>query len=101
MCGFDGIRRGNCFERESIGRAEVGVRVGKPKNGKVAGKNEITGKMIQGESDRVVDWIWRLSNIAFESGVVPKNWRYAVIFPLYKGKGERIEVWLEKYIQGS
>ena len=50
--------------------------------------------------------------MGFESGVVPEDWRSAVIVPLYKGKGERgqniaiIEVlacyvWLEKYMQGS
>ena len=27
--------------------------------------------------------------MAFESGVVPEDWRSAVIVPLYKGKGER------------
>ena len=32
---------------------------------------------------------WRLCNIAFESGVVPEDWRSAVIFPLYNSKGER------------
>ena len=35
MCSFDGIRRGNYFEGEPIGRAEVEVRVGKLRNGKV------------------------------------------------------------------
>ena len=29
--------------------------------------------------------------MAFESGVVPKDWRSGMIAPLYKGKGERIE----------
>ena len=29
--------------------------------------------------------------MAFESGVVPENWRYVVIVPLYKGKGEKNE----------
>ena len=28
---------------------------------------------------------------AFESGVVPEDWRSAVIVPLYKGNRERIE----------
>ena len=36
MCGFDGIRRGNYFGGEPIGRDEVEVRVGKLKNGKAA-----------------------------------------------------------------
>ena len=46
MCGFDGIRRGNYFGGEPTGRAEVEVRVGKLKNGKDAGGDEITGEMI-------------------------------------------------------
>ena len=29
--------------------------------------------------------------MAFESGVVPENWRSNVIVPLYKGKGKRTE----------
>ena len=48
MCGFDGIRRVNYFGGEPIGRAEVELRVGKLKNGKATGKDEITGEMIKG-----------------------------------------------------
>ena len=80
MCGFDGIRRGNYFRGAPIGRAEVEVRVGKLKNGKVAGGDEITGEMIKGGGDRVVDWIWRPCSVAFESGIVPEK---------YKGKGKK------------
>ena len=29
--------------------------------------------------------------MSFESGVVPDDWRSAVIVPLYEGKGERTE----------
>ena len=39
----------------------------------------------------MVDWIWRLCYTAFESGVVPENWRSAVIVTLYNDKGERTE----------
>ena len=60
----------------------------KLKNGKTAGKDEVTREIIKGGSDRVVDWIWRLCNMAFESGVVPNDWRSAVIVPLHKDKGE-------------
>ena len=62
------------------------MRVGKIKNGKAAGKDETTLEIIKGGGDRVVDWIWRLCNMAFESGVVPEDWRSVVIVPLYKGK---------------
>ena len=60
-------------------------------SGKVTGKAEVTGEIIKRGDDRVVDEIWRLCNMAFESGVVPEDWRSALIIPLYKGKGERTE----------
>ena len=49
--------------------------MGKLKNGKATGNDEITGEMIQGGSDRVVDCIWRLCNMAFESSAVSEDWR--------------------------
>ena len=55
MCGFDGIWRGNYFGGESIGRAEVEVRVGKFKNGEAEGKDGITGEMIKDGGDGVVN----------------------------------------------
>ena len=60
MRDFDGILRGNYFRGEPIGIAEVEVRVRKFKNGKAAGQDEITGEMIKGGGDRVLDWIWAL-----------------------------------------
>ena len=65
--------------------------MGKLKYGKAAGKDVITGDLIKGGGDRVVDWIWRLYNMAFESGVVPEDWRSSVIVSLYKGKGGNTE----------
>ena len=57
------------------------------------GKNKVneedTGEMIKGGDDRVVDWIWRLCNMTFES-FVPEDWKFAVIVPLYKGKVKEI-----------
>ena len=41
----------------TLRRTEFEVRVGKLKNGKVAAKDKITGEMIKGGDDRVVDWI--------------------------------------------
>ena len=62
------------------------MSVGKLENGKAVGKDEITGETIKGMCDKVVDWIWRLYSMAFEGGVVPEDWRSAVIVLLYKGK---------------
>ena len=86
MCGFDGIWGDIYFGEEPIRRTEVQVRVSKLKNRKFSGKDKITGEMIKGGGDRVMDWIWRLCNMAFESGVVPEDWISAVIVPLYNGK---------------
>ena len=58
----------------------------KLKNGKAAGKDEVTREKMKGRCDREVDWIWRLCNIAFESGVVSEDWRFAMIVALYKVK---------------
>ena len=91
MCSFDGVRRGNYFGGEPTGKAAAEARVGKIKNGKASGKDEITGEIIKGGGDREVDWIWRLCNMPFESDVVAKYWGSAGIIPLYKDKGERTE----------
>ena len=67
------------------------MRGGKLKNGKTASKNEITKEMIKGGGDRVLDWIWRLCNMTFQSGVLRKDWRSTAIIPLYKNKGARTD----------
>ena len=38
-------------------------------------EKEITEEIIKGRGDRVVHWVWMLCNIAFESGIVPEDWR--------------------------
>ena len=63
--------------------------MGKLKNGKATGKDEITGEMIKGGCDGVVDWMWRLCNMEFKSSVMHEGWRSAVIVPQCKGKGKR------------
>ena len=60
MCSSHGIRRGNYFGGEPIGKTEVDVRVGKLKNRKAAVGDDTTGEMINGGGDRVVKWVWRL-----------------------------------------
>ena len=54
ICGFDGVQRSSYFEGEQI-RNEVLVRVGKLKNGKAAGKDEITGEMAKSGGGMVED----------------------------------------------
>ena len=91
MCGYDGVRRGNYFGGEPIRKIEVEEKVKKLKNGKAAGKDEVTEEMVKGGGDVVADWIWKLCNMALESDVVPEDLRSAAIIPLSKGKGEMIK----------
>ena len=63
------------------------MRVGNRDNGKGVGKDEVIG----GKGEMVVNWIWRLCNMASERGVVPEDWRSSVIIPLHEGKLEKTE----------
>ena len=38
------------------------MRLGKPKNEKAVGKDEITGEIIKCGGDKVLDCVWRLCN---------------------------------------
>ena len=87
MCSFDGFGEVTTSEESQL----EDLRVGKLKNRKASGKDKITGEMMKGGGNRVVDWIWSLCNTAFKSVVVPEDWRSTVIAPLYTGKVEMIE----------
>ena len=63
---FIGLGEATTFLEVLIGRTEVETRVGKLKNEKDAGKDEMTGEMIKGKGDRVLDWIWKVCNMASE-----------------------------------
>ena len=91
MGDFSGVQRGNYFRGEPIRRTKVEARVRRLKNIKVPGKDKVTLEMMQGGCEMVLDWIWKLCNMGFESGGVSEDWRSAVIVSLYKGKGERTE----------
>ena len=66
MYGFDGVQKVTYFGEEPVRRTKVEVRIGKLKNGKAAHKDEVTREMIKGGGYNVVEWLWRLCNIAFE-----------------------------------
>ena len=68
MCGFNGVHRGNYFRGEMI-KTELQVRVRKINNGKY----DVKEKILKVEGDMVVDWIRRMCNIPFGSGVVLKE----------------------------
>ena len=84
----DEIWRGNYFKGEPIGRVEV--RVGKLKNRKAASGDEVTGEMVKIWDYLVIDWIYMFCNMAFESVVVPEDWRCTLILPFWNGKRQEL-----------
>ena len=69
--------------------------MGKFRNRKAAGKDEVTGEMVKGGSEMAMYWIWRLCNMVFKSGIVPEDWRPIVTDQMYKAKGERTECFID------
>ena len=68
-----------------VRKTEVELRVGKLRNGKIVGKDDVIEGTVNCVGELVINWIWKLCNMAFES--VDSS----VMFSLYeyKGKGER------------
>ena len=48
--------------------------------------------MVNADKRKVVDWIWRLCNIAFETALVLEDWRSVVIFHCTRAKGREMNV---------
>ena len=57
--------------------------------GEAAGSDGVHTEMIKAGGDEVLKWLVRLFNACWINGVVPTDWKEAMIEPLYKGKGER------------
>ena len=89
--GLEGIVRNEYNGHESIRREEVLSAVKKLNNGKFAGVDGIGSELLKYGGDVVVDWVWKLCSMCWDLGVVPEDWKGAVIVPLYKGKGMRTE----------
>ena len=82
---YYGVRRGNCFRGEPIRKIKVEERVKNLNNGKAASKDEVTEEMVKSGGDVVVDWVWKLCKMAFESDVVLRDLRSYGIVPLRQG----------------
>ncbi len=72
-------------------RSGIMEAVRKLKLGKAPGSDGITAEMLNYGGEIVVDWIVWMCNLVWEQSKVPKDWRKAIIIPVYKGKGKREE----------
>lgn len=67
---------------------EVARKVSKLKAGKSAGVDEIRTEFLKNSGLAGIQWLHRILNLAMKSLVVPADWSYAVIAPIFK-KGNR------------
>ena len=70
---MDDVQISNYFGGEPSGRTWVEVRVGKLRNRKASGKDDVTGEILKGGGYMVLDWILRLCNMAFKSVVMNED----------------------------
>ena len=74
-----------------ITEEEVREAVEVMKAGKAPGLDGIATECLKKGGVTIVEWLVRLLNLCFVSGMVPIEWRSACIVPLYKGKGDKNE----------
>jgi len=48
--------------------------------------------MIQATGDIGIQWILDLCNGIVKEGSIPEDWKSSVVLPIYKGKGDPMEV---------
>ena len=53
------------------------------------GVYEISGEMLKAGGEVVVEWLHRIVNRAWKSGMVPDDWRKALVVPVHK-KGSKL-----------
>jgi hypothetical protein len=73
---------------EEITLEEVTRKVSRLKAGKSAGVDEIRTEFIKNSGPGGIQWLCRIFNLAMKSSVVPADWSFGVIAPIFK-KGNR------------
>ena len=72
---------------EEISREEVGRGIDNLKQGKTGGLDEISAELLQMSKESIVEFLYKLFNILFNTSTFPLRWAVAIVVPLYK-KGE-------------
>lgn len=84
-------RRGEEDGEEGIGREEFRRAMGRLRNGKAAGIDEIPGEAWKYGEERLEKWAWEFCNRVWEGEGWPEEWKEGIIVPILK-KGEGREV---------
>ena len=82
---------GDLNER-AISLEEVGEVANEMKSGEAPGLDGFPAECLKKGGMAILEWLVRLLNLSFNMGVVPMDWHGAFIVPLYKGKGDNVNV---------
>ena len=75
---------------EEITLEEVQRSIARLKSRKTPGVCEVSGEMLKAGGEVVVEWLHRIMNRAWKSGMVPGDWRKALVVPVHK-KGSKLQ----------
>lgn len=87
----EGINVMRGFDDTVISVEEVQEAVREMKAGKAPGLDGCVVECLKCGGVKIIEWLVRVLNVCFESGIVPVDWVSACIVPLYKGKGDKYE----------
>jgi len=71
---------------------EVRAVLKEMKRHKAPGLSGLVAEMIKATGDIGIQWILDLCNGIVKEGSIPEDWKSSVVLPIYKGKGDPMEV---------
>ena len=71
-------------ETDEVSREEVAKAVGKLRNGKVAGQDEVVAELLKYGGEVVIDWLTEVIQQVWRSGKIPQEWKDATLIPVHK-----------------
>jgi len=75
--------------------AEVTAVLKKMKRHKAPGLSELVAEMIQATGDTGTQWLLDLCNGIAKERRIPEDWKSSVVLPIYKSKGDPMELFVE------
>jgi hypothetical protein len=81
------VRELNNIINAPITREEIEKAMQSLKNNKSSGDDYILNEYIKHSFESISDVYVKLFNIIFDSGLIPEQWLYGNIIPVYKNKG--------------
>ena len=73
---------------EPINKDEIKEILKKMSNGKVEGSDQILMEISKCMGEEALKWLPELFNVIFRIAKMPREWRFSIVIPLYKNKGD-------------